>query len=251
EEPQHKLFRPTYQIGKYPVTNTEYRRFIAAGGYKHKHWWTEAGWAEMGQQQDEPGYWQDADFNKPNQPVVGVSWYECVTYCRWLNAETGHLYRLPTEAEWEKAARGIEGRQYPWGNKFEASRLNVAEGAQVVQATTPVGIYPTGVSPFGAFDCVGNVWEWCATAAPNDDLKPYPYDTAADELSVDYLNGTNVRALRGGSWNNNEDNARCACRNRNNPNNRNNNIGCRLAASHIFSLACRQCYGLALLGAGA
>ncbi|NJN98148.1 MAG: SUMF1/EgtB/PvdO family nonheme iron enzyme, partial [Anaerolineales bacterium] len=132
-----------------------------------------------------------------------------------------------------KAARGVGGRQYPWGNQFEAGRLNSAEGEQVVQATTPVGIYTGGVSPFGAFDCAGNVWEWCATQAPGYELKPYPYHTAEDEWAIDYLNRTNIRALRGGSWDLSEDDARCVCRYRNNPHLRNYSIGCRLAASPI------------------
>jgi formylglycine-generating enzyme required for sulfatase activity len=112
--------------------------------------------------------------------------------------------------------------------------LNVDEGEQVVRATTLVGIYPTGVSPFGIFDCAGNVWEWCATAAPNYDLKPYPYDITEDEGAVDYVDRTNVRALRGGSWYYYVVNARCAYRLRNNPDDGFHHIGCRLAASPIL-----------------
>jgi formylglycine-generating enzyme required for sulfatase activity len=149
-----------------------------------------------------------------------VSWYECVAYCRWLSTESGEMYRLPTEAEWEKGARGRDGRQYPWGNRFEASRLNAKEGEQVVWATTPVGIYPAGVSPFGAFDCAGNVWEWCATKAYGRLLglkfKSYPYDVAEDEWGEDYLAEGEVRVLRGGSWyfrqDIGQDIARCAFR---------------------------------------
>jgi formylglycine-generating enzyme required for sulfatase activity len=167
---QHELFLPDYQLGKYPVTNAEYGRFIEAGGYQDKRFWTEAGWTEIGQNQNEPRYWQDARFKKSNQPAIGLSWYECVAYCRWLSSETGQLYRLPTEAEWEKGARGVDGRVYPWGNEFEAGRLNVRAGDQQVCTVTPVGIYPGGVSPFGLFDCAGNVWEWCATRWK----KPFP-----------------------------------------------------------------------------
>jgi len=205
---QHELFLPEYQLGKYPVTNAEYKRFIEADGYKEKSFWTEAGWIEVGQNQNGPRYWQDARFNKPNQPAIGLSWYECVAYCRWLSAETGQLYRLPTEAEWEKGARGVDGRVYPWGNEFEASRLNIRAGDQQVCTITPVGIYPKGVSPFGLFDCAGNVWEWCATRWK----KPFPYDVNQDEWQADILEGQNLRVLRGGSWNYKAEVTRCGYR---------------------------------------
>lgn len=205
---QHEVFLPDYQLSKYPVTNAEYKRFIDAAGYQDKTWWTEAGWQELGQKQNEPRYWQDARFNRPNQPAIGLSWYECVAYCRWLSAETGRLNRLPTEAEWEKGARGVDGRVYPWGNEFEASRLNAREGDQKVCSSTPVGIYPTGVSPFGLFDCSGNVWEWCATRWK----KLFPYNTDQDEWQADYLEGKNLRALRGGSWNYRVNVTRCGYR---------------------------------------
>jgi len=205
---QHELFLPDYQLGKYPVANAEYERFIEAGGYQNKSFWTKAGWIEIGQNQNEPRYWQDERFNKPNQPAIGLSWYECVAYCRWLSAETGQLYRLPTEAEWEKGARGVDGRVYPWGSEFEASRLNARAGDQQVCTITPVGIYPTGTSPFGLFDCAGNVWEWCATRWK----KPFPYDVNQDEWQADYLEGQNLRVLRGGSWNYKAEATRCSYR---------------------------------------
>jgi formylglycine-generating enzyme required for sulfatase activity len=205
---QHALFLPDYQLGKYPVTNAEYGRFVEADGYQDNAWWTNAGWLEVGQKQNEPRYWQDARFNKPNQPAIGLSWYECVAYCRWLSEETGQIYRLPSEAEWEKGARGVDGRVYPWGNEFEESRLNAREGDQKVCTTTPVGMYPTGVSPFGLFDCAGNVWEWCATRWK----KSFPYDACQDEWQADYLEGQNLRVLRSGSWNYKAEATRCGYR---------------------------------------
>ena len=88
-KPRHELFLPDYQIGKYPVTNAEFKEFVEAGGYTQKRWWTEAGWiAKERGDWIRPRYWDDAHFNKPNQPVVGVSWYECLAYCRWRAAET-------------------------------------------------------------------------------------------------------------------------------------------------------------------
>jgi formylglycine-generating enzyme required for sulfatase activity len=223
---QHELFLPEYQLGKYPLTNDEYKRFIDAGGYQNKSWWTEAGWQEIGQNQNEPRFWQDARFNKPNQPAMGLSWYECVAYCRWLSAESGQLYRLPTEAEWEKGARGIDGRVYPWGNEFEASRLNAKAGDQQVGTSTPVGIYPNGVSPFGLFDCAGNVWEWCATRWK----KFYPYDAHQDEWRADYLEGQNLRVLRSGSWNYQAEDTRCAYRFRFQPYGWSNLGSCRVVS---------------------
>ncbi len=223
---QHELFLPEYQLGKYPVTNAEYARFIEAGGYQDKRWWTEAGWQEVGQKQNEPRYWQDARFNKPNQSAIGLSWYECVAYCRWLSTETGQLYRLTTEAEWEKGARGVEGGVYPWGNEFEVNRLNAREGDQKVCTNTPVGIYPTGVSPFGLFDCAGNVWEWCATRWK----KPFPYDAYQNEWRAEYLEGRNLRVLRGGSWNYKAEATRCGYRFKFQPYGWSDRGGCRLVS---------------------
>jgi formylglycine-generating enzyme required for sulfatase activity/class 3 adenylate cyclase len=224
---QHELFLPDYQLCKYPVTNAEYARFIEAGGYQEKSWWTEAGWQEIGQKQNEPRFWQDARFNKPNQPAMGLSWYECVAYCRWLSAETGRLYRLPTEAEWEKGARGVDGRGYPWGNEFEASRLNARAGDQQACTLTPVGTYPSGVSPFGLFDCAGNVWEWCATRWK----KPFPYDAYQDEWQADYLEGQNLRVLRSGSWNYKAEVTRCVHRFKFQPDGWSDLGGCRVVSS--------------------
>ena len=223
---QHELFLTDYQLGKYPLTNAEYERFIEAGGYQDKSLWTDAGWQEINQKKNQPSYWHDARFNKPNQPTIGLSWYECVAYCRWLSTETGQFYRLPTEAEWEKGARGVDGRMYPWGNEFEALRLNAREGDQKVCATTPVGIYPTGVSPFGLFDCAGNVWEWCATRWK----KAFPYNADQDEWQANYLEGKNLRALRSGSWNYKADVARCGHRFKFQPYGWTERGGCRLAS---------------------
>jgi len=236
DQERHKLFLPAYQVGKYPLTNVEYGRFIEAGGYQTKRWWTEAGWKakeKLRYEKEawiEPRYWQDNRFNHPNQPLVGISWYESVAYCRWLSAESGQPYRLPAEAEWEKAARGLDGRRYPWGDDFEANRLNVNEGRQVVMTTTPVGLYPGGAGPLGLFDCAGNVWEWCATQAPGLQLKPYPYDVTENEWTTAKLEGTNVRVLRGGSWSHLRNDARCAVRLRLSPYGSSFNIGVRVVS---------------------
>lgn len=225
---QHEVFLREFRIGRFPVTHAEYRRFVDAGGYRERRWWTEAGWADICAEQAAPRFWRDSRFNRPNQPMLGLSWYECVAYCRWLSHETGGLWRLPTEAEWEKAARGVEGREFPWGNEFDPERLN-GRGPRDRQvcATTPIGAYPGGVSPFGLYDCVGNVWEWCATRW----MKPYPYDSCEDEWRSDYLEGRNLRALRGGSWYHARETTRCAYRHRFEPSGWNDRGGFRLVSS--------------------
>jgi formylglycine-generating enzyme required for sulfatase activity len=148
---------------------------------------------------DRPAYWDDRDLRNPGRPVVGVNWYETAAYCTWLSAVTGREFRLPAEAEWEKAVRGADGRAYPWGERFDAARCNTVEGQ--VYTTTPVGLYPDGVSPLGLFDGAGNVWEWTG-----DWYKMYPGGEPSDDF------GEKFRAVRGGSWDNNQDDARCACR---------------------------------------
>jgi formylglycine-generating enzyme required for sulfatase activity len=225
---QHQASLPDYRIGKYPVTNAQYRSFIDAGGYNDKRWWTEAGWTEIGQKQKEPRFWQNARFNGPNQPAIGLSWYECVAFWHWLSAESGQFWRLPSEAEWEKAARGGDARLFPWGNEFDATRLN-GRGPRNHQVctTTPIGLYPSGISPFGLFDCVGNVWEWCATRW----RKTYPYETTQDEWQGDYLQGMALRVLRGGSWYETKEATRCTHRFKFQPFGWNDRGGFRLVSS--------------------
>ena len=148
--------------------------------------------------------------------MVFINWHDSVAFCRWLSEETGQVYRLPTEAEWEKAARGSDGRIYPWGNEWDKSRCNTSEGGP--NDTTSVGVYPEGASPYGVMGMVGNVWEWCATKIDeHSKIKMYPYDVQEDEWTVDYLQLIgrwigNYRMLRGGSWFSLQKEVRCAAR---------------------------------------
>ncbi len=151
---------------------------------------------------EQPAFWGDEAYNAPNQPVVGVTWYEAAAYCCWLSGLTGQPCRLPTEAEWEKAARGADGRLWPWGNRWDEARCNSLEGR--VLRPTPVGVYPQGVSPYGCLDLAGNVWEWTSSL-----YRDYPYQ--ADDGREDMGAGS-ARVLRGGSWSNNGRSARCASR---------------------------------------
>jgi formylglycine-generating enzyme required for sulfatase activity len=207
--PQHEVVLPGYWIGKYPVTNAGYRAFVEGEGYQMRAYWTEAGWKWKGNRM-QPVHWIDERYNYSQQPVVGVTWYEAVAYCRWLSERTGVVVRLPSEAEWEKAARGTDGRIYPWGDEFDKSKCNVS--ASGIGKPTPVGQYSPacypelvegGDSPYGCADMAGNVWEWCVTKWESS----YEGYTGNDELE-----GRDPRALRGGSFLDGAWNARCASR---------------------------------------
>ncbi|MBN1201918.1 MAG: SUMF1/EgtB/PvdO family nonheme iron enzyme [Anaerolineae bacterium] len=203
EQPQHTVTLPDYRIGRYPVTVGEYRAFVEAGGYRERRWWTDAGWRVRGEENwTAPHYWDDKKWTGDDRlPVIGVSWYEAVAYCRWLAAQTGQPYRLPTEIEWEKAARGPDGRRYPWGDAWRNEVCTTQEAG--IGHTTPVGRYsPAGDSPYGAADMAGSVWEWCTTGWRDT------YEEAAD----DDLDGDARRVVRGGSWGDNQGDARAMSR---------------------------------------
>jgi formylglycine-generating enzyme required for sulfatase activity len=207
-----------YAIGKVPVTVGQYRAFMEAGGYSEQRWWTAAGWQARAEGWDyvnsewkttgktwvKPRLWDDKKWAGDDKlPVVGVSWYEGVAYTRWLAEATGRDYRLLTETEWEKAARGgltipdgrggmkknpYPARIWPWGDEEpDKKRLNF-NGE--VGRTTPVGDYPTGASPYGVQDMAGNVWEWCLSKWADPFVHPEDND----------LEGDSLRLLRGGSW---------------------------------------------------
>ena len=143
EKPQHTVELSEYLIGKYPVTNLEYQAFVRAAKYKS------------------PEGWNGDQFpaKKSNHPVVNVSWHDANAFCEWMSDITGKQHRLPTEAEWEKAARGTDGRKYPWGDIFDPKKANTSESK--INDTTGVGNFsPQGDSPYGCADMEGNVWEW-------------------------------------------------------------------------------------------
>jgi formylglycine-generating enzyme required for sulfatase activity len=165
----------SYRIARYPVTNAEYRRFIEAGGYQERRWWTENGWRYTGFL-TQPFYWENATYNQPTQPVVGVTWWECAAYCAWLT-EAGRAagwlpatdeIRLPTSLEWERAARGTDQRRYPWGDAPpDPERANY--DATGVGQPTPVGCFPAGAAACGTLDMAGNVMEWMSTPVEQRD----------------------------------------------------------------------------------
>ena len=190
EKPQRRIYLEEYWIGKYPVTNAQYAVFVEATGRRPPEHW-EGGRPPAG---------------KENHPVVNVRWWGALAYCRWLTEVTGKPYRPPTEAQWEKAARGTNRRVYPWGNRWDSQKCNTREGRK--GDTTPVGAYsPAGDSPYGCADMAGNVLEWVADWYGED----YYARSSASQNPYGPASGA-VKVLRGGSWSADRRGARCACR---------------------------------------
>ena len=180
-----------------------------------------AEWYPPGRQ-TQPAYWHDDAFNHPAQPVVGVCWFEARAYCAWLSAQTGQTFRLPTEAEWEAAARGVQCRRYAFGDDFDAARCNAFETH--VRHTTPIGVFPGGQTPEGLVDMTGNTWDWTSSL-----YTPYPYD-AADGREAPSPPGAR-RVVRGGSWHDDQDYARASYRLDFAPDDRCYNLGLRVVRS--------------------
>src|SRR3990172_12139994 len=193
-------------------------------GYERRELWSVAGWQWRSQNNImRPYYWNVTRWNESKQPVVGVSWYEADAFCRFAGK------RLPTEAEWEKAARGTDGRKYPWGDQWDSSRANSAESR--LGKPAEVGSYASGMSPYGADDMAGNVWEWVV-----DWYDPNYYQTAPnrnpkgpDSPLVTRPVWAQDRVTRGGSWVYSEYDLRVSVRSGWLPTNTNMSIGFRCA----------------------
>ncbi len=224
ESPQHTLTLPAFAIAKIPVTVALYAAFVAARGARP------------------PSNWRGP---RPpdallDHPVVDVSWEDANGFCRWLNTEIENVklrienvsasgdfsilnsqfsIRLPTEAEWEHAARGVDGRAFPWGDLWEPGLATTRDGGS--GGTTPAGAHPGGASPYGCLDMAGNVWEWTASLDAR-----YPY---APGDGREHPQAPGRRILRGGCYANPHGFARCACRFRLLPGARNEFLGFRLA----------------------
>jgi formylglycine-generating enzyme required for sulfatase activity len=254
DQKRREIIQEAFSIAKYPVTNLQFRDFVEAKGYDDEKWWSEDGWAwrtgvwdsqatqeyrnwlagRPAEKRGEPYYWRGTKWDNPLAPVVGVSWFEAEAYCAWYSAQAGRRQvRLPNEMEWERAGRGTQGWEYPWGDKFERSRLNCAEfwggqddlndykewekwfdsDSRKEASTSMVGQFPEGGTPEGICELSGNVWEWTASW----------YDTQQG-----------YRTLRGGSWGSLRGLARCASRGRNVPDCFGNDVGFRLLSPGIF-----------------
>jgi len=170
--------RSSFAIDRHPVTVARFEAFVSGKGYETRSLWSDEGWAWREREDVAlPRFWGDpawAAYLVPTHPVVGVSFHEAEAFATFTSA------RLPTEAEWERAARGDDGRTYPWGSEWKDGAC--AGRGIGPRGTVPVGSYPDGASPFGMQDVVGAVWQWCTDLHPNPD-------------------GGVARATRGGAWN--------------------------------------------------
>lgn len=193
EKPEHTIYLDEFMIGKYPVTNEEFDVFIREGGYHNEEFWTAEGWEwKETKKISEPIFRHDRKWNGPNFPVVGVSWYEACAYAKWLSRKKGNLYTLPTEAQWEKAARGLHGSPFPWGKEFDKNLCNTYECG--LNRTNPVGIFTKGKSPYECFDLSGNVWEWCLDWYDKNYYQLSPAENPPGPSTGEF------RVIRGGSW---------------------------------------------------
>ncbi|MFM2309861.1 MAG: hypothetical protein RLY87_1983 [Chloroflexota bacterium] len=198
ESPQHHVTVDAYDIAQTPVTVGQYAAFISAGG-------------------DAPISWVSQRSGDTQAPVVNITLLMAQAYVEWRGTCDGQSYRLPTEAEWECAARGTDGRQFPWGNDWDVSR---AASREAGVSLPTVGSYPAGASPWGLLDMAGTVWEWTTSI---DALYPYVADDGRND-------GTSEgrRVIRGGCYVNPIGYARCACRFRMQPHMTNAFLGFRI-----------------------
>lgn len=209
EVPEHDLVVRRFFIARYPTTYHQYRQFVEATGHRAPY---------RDDVVSKPYNWDPASRQFPREledcPVVLVSWHDARAYARWIGG------RLPSESEWEKAARGVDGRTWPWGDDWDGSRANTSETRPL--GLSPVGRFsPAGDSPFGVADMSGNAWEWC-----NSLFRPYPYVVEDRRESV---SAPGNRVIRGGAWGNNRNRARAAARNATHPDDFGFTIGFRVA----------------------
>jgi serine/threonine-protein kinase len=239
QRPKHSVWVDAFLIDRTEVTVGMFRRFVEATGYRTSA--EREGWGKPWTDGPKEAEWPlvpGADWLHPqgpgseaedDHPVVQVSWEDAAAYCKWVGG------RLPTEAEWEKAARGTDGRRFPWGNEFNGRFLNYCDSRCPITRwrdsryddgygrTAPVGSYPEGASPFGALDMAGNVWEWVYDWYDEDYYRDSPYRNPTGPTS-----GTD-KAMRGGAWYDGEPQAwvNCVIRHQNPPSDRYEDVGFR------------------------
>jgi formylglycine-generating enzyme required for sulfatase activity len=203
ERPSHTVSVPAFEIDQFEVTNEQFARFVQDTGYK-----------TTAEKTGDSMPWNTYAEGKPNNPVVKVSWNDAVAYCQWMGK------RLPTEAEWEKAARGTDGRIYPWGNEWVLGKANTKEAGY--RGTTIVGSFPGGASPYGVMDMAGNVAEWTS-----DWFQPYPGYPGGDSAAQFF--GQKYRVIRGGGWFSDKDMVRTTTRSCSSVDLANDDVGFRCA----------------------
>ncbi|MCX7112386.1 MAG: SUMF1/EgtB/PvdO family nonheme iron enzyme [Proteobacteria bacterium] len=263
EKPAHPVTVEAFKISRYPVTNAQFACFVEAGGYQEEQYWLSppaalawlrgskadlsllddnpdyqkryADWLAQEKTRLQPWFWEQRQWNNPNHPVVGISWYEALAFCNWLNATKAYpgKVRVPTEAEWEYAARGLAGLPYAWGEKPDPTLGNYVDTG--LRRTTSVGLFPSGKSfaenGISLYDMSGNVWEWTSSQWGKKIGSPdFTYTAwAGQEGGRDDLGPIALRVIRGGSWGYLTVNVRCAFRLRNHPAHRYDTFGFRLA----------------------
>ncbi|MGB5061143.1 MAG: SUMF1/EgtB/PvdO family nonheme iron enzyme, partial [Candidatus Promineifilaceae bacterium] len=235
EEKDTVTIQEPYAIGRYPVTNAQFQMFVDDGGYmpKWQNCWTAEGWQWCGENGHTRIYELRGGFIGANQPVLSVSWYEAVAYSRWLAAKTGNPYRLPTEAEWERAARHTDGRTYPWGETWQDGIANTKEAE--LGGTTAVGVFPGDTAVCGALDMGGNVWEWCQTRRRDEKGNSYPLPYRHDDGREELAGGNDIwRETRGGVYAGEKKWSRCSARFGYSPDFDLGHYGFRLALSPFF-----------------
>lgn len=235
---KHEVNLSKFQISKYPITNNQFSKFV--NSLKYTTTAEAEGWGfhfEDGEMKEIKGAsWKNPHgrrsniINKDNHPVVMVSWFDAIEFCRWLSEETGKNFTLPTEAQWEKSARGTKGNTWPWGNKWDESKCNCENK---IGTTTPVGKYsPKGNSPYGCADMAGNILEWTSTTIGTRDPWPtkyqYPYNPydGREDLEVNTR-----RVARGGTYQRGADMCRSAFRFADMPGDRYSSMGFRVVST--------------------
>ena len=181
ELPRHPVYLSTYEISRYEITNAQYRAFVEATDRP----------TPRGHNGEET--WADEALNGDTQPVVGVTWFDAQAFAEWIGGS------LPTEAQWERAARGAEGRTYPWGNTPPKARQH-ANFARRYNRPIPVGQFPKGESPNGIADLAGNVWEWCLDEYSPTFYQQHSGGTPQDPLNLRFRDVLRARVIRGGAW---------------------------------------------------
>jgi len=205
ERPVHTVDVSAFYIGKYEVTNGQFRKFRDDPGYEDPKFWPDG----RPVPRDQVSYWRDprnhggGTPNSDDYPAMGINWDTAVAYCRWVSAKTGKKYRLPTEAEWEKAARGTDGRRYPWGNTIDHTYSNYV-GSQEFDTSMPVGTFNgqqhgklqthDAASPYGAYDMAGNLMEWCQDWYSRD------YYSVSPKKDPKGPDAGSYRVVRGGAF---------------------------------------------------